>query len=114
LVSVADYGDAILESIFAFAFYQSDLFAAGYVYNDYVIEADNARPRNFIRHMCAPPPFESRKISTSANTTTSDRGPAEWNPKAPSRRYRVDAVPSKPTPRDQRQRPLSRLAPGIR
>jgi hypothetical protein len=49
VVSAASYGDAILESVYAFAFSGSNMFVG---FGDKVLDANVTQPRNFIRQMC--------------------------------------------------------------
>jgi len=81
VVSAAFYGNAILESVFAFAFSGSNVFAAGDLFDDQVFEADVTQPRNFIRHMCLPPPFGSNVGTALPELKTTLSAPGGWNPK---------------------------------
>jgi len=81
VVSAAFYGNAILESVFAFAFSGSNAFAAGDMFDDQVFEADVAQPRNFIRRMCFPPPFGSNVGTALPELKTTLSVPSGWNPK---------------------------------
>jgi hypothetical protein len=81
IVSAAAYGGGILGSIFSFAFSGSNLFLAGDAVND-VVEADVTQPRNFIRHMCFPPPFGPNQGTVSPELVKHVTGLSTWNPKA--------------------------------
>ena len=81
VLSAAFYGNAILESVFAFAFSGSNVFAAGDLFDDQVFEADVTQPRNFIRHMCLPPPFGSNVGTALPELKTTLSAPGGWNPK---------------------------------
>jgi len=81
VVSAAFYGNAILESVFAFAFSGLNAFAAGDLFDDQVFEADVTQPRNFIRHMCFPPPFGSNVGPAFPELKTAVSDPSGWNPK---------------------------------
>ena len=82
LVSAAPYGNAILESIFAFAFSGSKQFVAGDLFYDVILEADITQPRNFIRHMCFPPPFGPNAGTVFPELQKRLSGSSVWNPKA--------------------------------
>jgi hypothetical protein len=78
LVSAASYGDAILETISVFAFSGPNALVA---LGDKIFEADITQPRNFIRHMCLPPPFGSSSIMAFPEAKTSGSAHSVWNPK---------------------------------
>lgn len=90
LVSGAFYGGAIDESVLAFAFSGSNTFVAGdFTLNatDSIFVADITQPRNFIRHMCYPPPFGSN--ATAIFPEVRKTVPSGWNFKVnPSRGLR--------------------------
>jgi len=95
LVLTSFYGNAILESVYAFAFSGSSMFVAGDLFDDQIHEADIAQPRNFIRNMCMPPPFGSTSAATYAEIAKSGLFPTKWNPKSVVLRDRFSSV-SKP------------------
>jgi hypothetical protein len=82
VVSAALYGNAILESVFAFGFSGSDMYVAGDLFVDQVFRADITQPRNFIRHMCYPPPFGPNATSSFPELTRTVAIPSAWNAKA--------------------------------
>lgn len=77
VVSAAAYGNAILESVQALAFSASAMFVGG----DMFFAVDNTQPRNFIRHMCLPPPFGSSAVATFPEMQKSSSRLSIWNPK---------------------------------
>jgi hypothetical protein len=81
LVSAAFYGNAIDESVFAFAFSGSDMFVAGDMFYDEIFEADITQPRNFMRHMCFPPPFGANAGANFPELQKRLSGLSMWNPK---------------------------------
>lgn len=82
IVSVADYGNALAESIYSFAGYQSNLFVAGDLFYDQTVQVDVTQPRNFIRHMCFPPPFGPNAGSSFPQARRRVSSGSLWNPKA--------------------------------
>jgi hypothetical protein len=87
VVSSAIYGNAILESVLVFASSGSNLFVAGDMFYDDVFEADITHPRNFIRHMCFPPPFGPNAGANFPELQKRLSGPSMWNPKAHLKNY---------------------------
>lgn len=82
VISAGFYGNAILESVFAFAFSGSSILVAGDLFDDQVFRADITQPRNFIRHMCYPPPFGSNAGTAFPEVKRSLSVPGTWNSKA--------------------------------
>jgi hypothetical protein len=82
LVSAAFYGNAIVESVLAFAFSGSQIFVAGDMSYDLAYEADITQPRNFIRHMCSPPPFGTSAGVNFPELQARVSAFSMWNPKA--------------------------------
>jgi hypothetical protein len=82
LVSVADYGNAIEEAVYSLSSFQSNLFVGGDMFYDRVYQAGITQPRNFIRHMCPPPPFGSNAVAPFPEARTRPLGPSLWNFKA--------------------------------
>jgi hypothetical protein len=78
LVSAASYGDAILETISVFAFSGPNALVA---LGDKIFEADITQPRNFIRHMCLPPPFGADVTAKLPELKKSGSATSGWNPK---------------------------------
>ena len=79
LVSAALYGDQILESVSVFAFSGSNMFVG---VGDKVLDADIMQPRNFIRHMCLPPPFGSNAGMAFPEVKRTSSVSSGWNFKA--------------------------------
>ena len=79
---MADYGNAIEEAVYSLSSFQSNLFVGGDMSYDWIYQADITQPRNFIRHMCPPPPFGSNAVAPFPEARTRASGPSLWNFKA--------------------------------
>lgn len=87
LVSAVSYGTVIADSVLTFAFSGPNAFVAGdfsgdLIHTDSIFIVDITQPRNFIRHMCLPPPFGSNSATVFPEVKRTPSVSNGWNFKA--------------------------------